>query len=607
MAERGPQSGPPVERRNLSSYKTIGVLVIGESHYLYQEDSNGVPYAHAIDPNRDRLAFMQATRPLTPNHFHTFAGAFAPRVTLADLPATTAKVAWNERTGMIDEPTLTFPYTNATTGVLAEIQLYEQELADMFLKPAGDPTKAAAFFCGDTTSHELIGIALKRQFPFLMFVRPGRDGLALSPKVGLVALLDSIYDGLITNMSTLQSQVDAMVFDQFGPDGALKFSTPAGNAAQQRQQALLKTIYKIKALLLAGRAENNGKGLQDPDLLAHAPFVANIGKPKPNGGWLGKLGVERHSQPAQAVVPIGNELWTSIADKPHGGLIQTTGTQATYMPWQYNPPQPAPVRVVQQPARQVVQPPSQVIQPAQAPVPERRPAAPRISDMEKALNDGRELEAQIAHALKMFGQVRADKLDFGHVTELHDALVVQDTIARQLLKSHPRGALTASVTPTVIRPKIGTVDVAGIKDQYAVGYLTGIQATPWLQKIEGALAAWHQNAEPLFVHGHDTFNRSLMALGKPGTVRRERPDVAERVQDAMRAVLRNATGGPNANIVDTAVASHLLLSSQALFSLHQRFENLPKSGNVLEVSEWIFNAIGTYLKLRQLPVIAPAK
>ena len=331
MAERGQQSGSPIERRNLSSYKTIGVLVIGDRHYLYQEDPNGVPYAHAIDPNRDRLAFMQATRPLTPNHFHTFAGAFAPRVTLADLPAATAKVTWNERTGMIDEPTLTFPYTNATTGEIAEIQLYEQELADMFLQPAGDPTRSAAFFSGDTTSHELIGIALKRQFPFLMFVRPGKDGLALSPKVGLVALLDSIYAGLITNMSTLQSQVDTMVFDQFGPDGSLKFSTPAGNAAQQRQQALLKTIYKIKAILLAGRAENNGKGLQDPDLLAHAPFVAEIGKPKANGGWLGKLGVERHPQSTQAVVPIGNELWTSIADKPHGGLIQTSGTQATYM------------------------------------------------------------------------------------------------------------------------------------------------------------------------------------------------------------------------------------------------------------------------------------
>ena len=62
MAERGQQSGSPIERRNLSSYKTIGVLVIGDRHYLYQEDPNGVPYAHAIDPNRDRLAFMQATR-----------------------------------------------------------------------------------------------------------------------------------------------------------------------------------------------------------------------------------------------------------------------------------------------------------------------------------------------------------------------------------------------------------------------------------------------------------------------------------------------------------------------------------------------------------------
>ena len=74
-----------------------------------------------------------------------------------------------------------------------------------------------------------------------------------------------------------------------------------------------------------------------------------------------------------------------------------------------------------------------------------------------------------------------------------------------------------------------------------------------------------------------------------------------------RQVLKNAPGGTVAHNVDAAVSSHLLLSTQALFSLQQHFENLPKNGNAQEVSDWIFTAIGTYLKLRTLPATAPVK
>lgn len=591
---------------------TIAVLNVGDTHYLFREDEQGLSLLQHVDPERDRLGYMQATRALNSAHFHTFEGVHAPRVSMYDLGFSPPTVEWHERTGLADEPTFRFSATKATSREAATFDLYEQEIQDLFLKGTDDPTKMASFFTADTKSHELIGIAVKRQFPLLAFLRPGKDGGQFSSKMGLVTFLDNMYAGYSQNLSPLQWEVDQRVFDEFGPDGRLQFDTKAQSAAQQRQQSILKRIYQIKALILAGQAENKGAGLQDEALIAHAPFLATNGKPQ-NGGLFGRIFSTSQPEPNTTVSP---RSWTDLAAKPHRGLISVEGQEAQYMPWSASqsntnpqssilggPPQSRYSYV-----RKPVQPPA-----APAPTQHQETAKPQrmertsrqLTEKQKAMLEIRDLSHGLQLATRIYGDDSADIIDFGHVIRMNEAVANLEDMAREYSRSNRRGKPPIKPVQTLIEPREHSIAVGGIKDQYALNFLTGQQVVPWQGKIDRAFSEWQQNTQMLFQLAEDRFNRSVRALQRPGIIRRVHPDIAERLVQELSRSMRDVPRGVNIQNVDAACVSHLLLSVQVMYSLSEHYQNLKSQGDVIEIHNWASQVLSTLSRLRQLPVQEP--
>lgn len=561
-------------------FETIGALTLGETDFLLRQKPTGELVLDVVDNSRDQQYFQKETSILPASSLAKILGVDALQVALLRMTPQPPKIIWHERSTGPDEPTITYETIGALDFNPAKIDLSEGELTDLFIKPT-DRKPAAAFFAMDTKKQQVIGIALRRQNPALIFLPPQGDGGQLSTTGGLVVMLNGLYERLSQRFTSLQSEVDDKIFKAMLSSGGQVVIATDNTQTGIRKRDLYKRIYQLQAVLLALKAEKSGKGIKDIELFAHAPFLVE------NGGRKNLFG-----RGGMNLVRVDQTIWTNLLEEVKAGLITTPVLARPSIP------QARPQERLTSPSPTPVSKRDQVVY--QAPPAPRAPEAPKrqLTEKQKAMLLARDVDYGLQEALAMFAQRQPAEIGLRDVVGLNTHLEDVISKAEAYTQERRRGKPPARPTPGIVHARPGTLMVAGIRDQDAYEYLTGM-VEDYKQKIESVFEAWEKSILPIYQLTNARSQRMLTALPKAPNLKDQAPEAVHAVTRGLIRILpdRNQLGD-----IAAAELSHILLSEQALYALAEYYRILKEHGESVEIDNWVAYTYNMMYRLRRLSI-----
>lgn len=563
--------------------KTIAVINFRNSPHLIRQNGNGDLRIEYINTGLDKTYYDKEIANLQPNNHYQFPDADRRLVHLSianrSLPLT---IEWAERTSGVDEATIHIQAQETVNDQKIRINLQEQELMDLFIKPQNRPS-SATFVTFDSAEQELIAVLVKRKEPILFFIPPVKETTKLSAISGLNDFIEQLYRELtLKQMTKLQRDVDEKVFKAM-LENKMKFEMDDSTPARAKLLATHKRLYQIQTLLLALQADGKGTGLSDPDLLKLAPFLqANGDKGK------GLFTIFSAQPENKALVKVDNTIWTSLIEKPSKDLIQTKGVAVKPPPVAYKPLPPATrtdIKTAQQPITPKVEPVKQVIDPDQ----QEKKKAVRLAD---------NLSSQLQSLENMFQKRSLESIGLIDVNKLPPNLQPAIQAAREYTKQRRRGAPPNQPTICEVIAKPNSINFAGIQDSLAYEFMTG-KIPDYRAKIDAAFNIVETILKPLYFTDSSRTERKLSKLRANGIVRQADPKAADLVVSQLDTILSKQPQLRNVDI-NALDVSFLLLSTQVLYALEEQFHQLEQKGKSVEIDNWASYALSTLLRLEQL-------
>lgn len=313
------QELPTDQEAVASAEKTTGILKLGNSHYLIRQGSTAGVIFQPIDPKAEAAKFQDEARNLPARCHNSFEGADEGKVTVAQMGVVPPAIEWVETTRGVDRPTLKITAEDCLKHRDIRIDIFIKELNDLFLKgPA--PDSRSSFLRLDTVNRELIGITIRREYPLLLMLPYTIDGIHPNPQLGLMTFLQGLDSRLYERPTTLQDLVREKGYDARIMK-VLQFEKHFSNL-YSKQEEIITLLYQIKASLLALRAEE-GVGIDDPDLLAHMPFLKdNFSGRQASKGLLGIFKANDQPDTSLHALKIDNNIWERIVSTPNGRLLK---------------------------------------------------------------------------------------------------------------------------------------------------------------------------------------------------------------------------------------------------------------------------------------------
>jgi hypothetical protein len=631
-----PLSPDQKEQLQNNPAKTIAEVRFGESHYLVREvDGKDIAFAY-IDPRRQGVKYVEETKDLTEENKITFKDVESGYLTLAQIGQQRPIVERKERSKPpVDELTVILPGTDATNAKPQQIRITEKELHDLFLKPAGAQDKKASFITLDTASHELIGITLKREHPVLAVIQPAADGVQRSSKSGLKTLLEQLYTELSDYRPGIADVVDKKIWEELGPTGAVIFGAKPTDAGQIRQREIQTYLYRIKTLLLAVRAEGSGKGLQDEELLALAPFLK--AEDKSNGG--GIFARLKQQSPGRPVVFMDNKIWEDIISEPDGSLLMDPKPQIQQSQRPVSPaPRPSqsesparplrhaqgvppvqPKPVFERPAPAYI-PPTQLpnpdrvrnrpVQPVQQPTIPQRPVESQperpLTEKQQAIRLAKELNIGLSESMQLLQDIELSAIGKVQIDELHESFEKLTEKAEAYMIERRRGKLPENPVLPALTAKPNSINVAGVRDDIAYNYLTGDTPANFRQKIDAVFSAWDATVRPLFLETNSRSERQLSELRTNAALKQKLPDSVNKMTRELINVLRIVD--QTSEDINAAEVTHALLAHQVLYALQEQYHQLKANGQAVEIDNWAGYSASVLNRFRKLiPNVMEAK
>lgn len=597
------------QEQSVGNFKPVGVLAFGPTHFIIRENDQANISLERTIPERARAYYENQTQNLPNESFVSFDKVDSDKVTIAQIGITTPTVKWTERTTGADEINLTYKANDAKEQKTLDLNLYEHEIHDLFLKKQGEES-SASFFTINTAGHELNGIALRRNSPALVLFTPGQDGLSFSPAEGVVMFLNNVYNNISQRPTPLQIKVDERIHDALRPEREIRFT----QSASERQQKIQKKVYQIQALLLAQKAEA-GAGDQDPDLLRHVPFLHD----QPSNGKQEKGLFSRlrgtQEEAAQHVVTLTPKLWTDLIAQPEAKLLLTAGSNALLQPktaaQPINVSRPAVTERRPEPIQQPSSAPRNIYE-RQTPKmkrtaepyvqPSSEQTTPRDMQKEQAKALARPLQVGIDQTTRFFenNNLKPATLSIAEVNQLGAELDKLILAAEAYQAQRPGGNEVQNPVMQPVKVLQDTLIVAGMRDKTVFEFLTGEVDANYMQKINTAFGAWKKYIEPFYIEGSKE-DRSLHALRSNGKFMQEMPEIAGRMRDEVTRAIEKDLGRAEARKdANTADVAHILLGEQIMYTLHAQYRQLEAKGKADEIDNWVNFSAQVIKRLKNL-------
>ena len=560
---------------------TIGRLVIGQYRYLIQESGQGDVDYYYVNPQRDSLIYSQQTRGLAAETTSTFENVDATKVKVVQLGSIPPTLTWKERADGIAEPTLTYPTKRVVTKQSFDVAISPSELKDLFFKkPGNEPS--ASFVRVNTTSRELIGIAFRRDFPILLMQNPLPDGsTGVSSQVALQQFLDTIYTGLTKKLSDMQWDVNEKVLLAFSSGGEITMLGDASTQRTRRQQEINKRIYQIQTMLLTIEAQGKD-GLANADLLAHAPFLRDLGKPVQKGTIFSRFHID-DPKPLPKL-SIDNTTWTRLLSDPKGDVLATRAAQGSFSPpdfVQSAPVTPSVPHTVSAAREQTSIPPR----------PERV-----LTEKQQAIALAQELDTTIGTTLDAYATTPLPTIGVGVTADLNKRIDKLVAHARTYTAQRRRGRNPDTVVVTKVSPQTEISTIGDIPKSRIFTFLTGGEEVEYKDKIEKAFSVWEKYIRPLYFYAGSRSERTFRGIKETGVIRTQAPDTAEKLVTEFEKLLRHIPS----ETIHVAEASQVLLSVQILSALQQHYQRLKADGESIEIDNWASYALTTVSRMKNL-------
>ncbi|MBP9819729.1 hypothetical protein KBC79_03245, partial [Candidatus Woesebacteria bacterium] len=162
--------------------------------------------------------------------------------------------------------------TDAVTGQPRSIRISDEELYSLFFERPKGVADIADFDVIETTGHPLLSIVLKHDTDPTIIVFNSSfttsTESAYSPKLVATQFLEHLHKGLLQEASQLQLDTIAAI-ERAEEREQIAYQGKELGTAQQQQYKFLLALYKVKALLLAGKAS----APDDPWVNEFVPFL----------------------------------------------------------------------------------------------------------------------------------------------------------------------------------------------------------------------------------------------------------------------------------------------------------------------------------------------
>lgn len=557
-------------REKLDPNKPVGTIDVGGYVLLiYPRNEGGFffrPY------RKDRTDISDRTRDLPPNSISVFAGLDPDLLEMIEVGGVLApQVNWRAGSGLLEEPQVAVTGKDAFGFTTAGATLFDNEITDLFTKPAGGRDfKAASFFYLNTTAGDIMGVAIRRNSPVVLLIAPAIEGSNMSSKEGLNGFLSGILSGLTSRLTVFESEVlsaiaeaNAIDYFQMPFDG----STLGGKL----QNNLLMQIYTAKTLFLTRKAEASGEGASNRELLEHFPYLKTLEKKK--GGFAALLAGAAQLKKLK----IEPSLWNELVEDASRGISLNNPHDKT----------PRPRKVVSLMQRGIKINAPQVMTADEIAALKRHsaaPAEPVISPEVKLREEASFLVqpslSEMAASLGTLATTRAEKLS---KQEFDIATSHLKRVAAELAKMisvKKKGRPPVKSTPVDFSANADVLKMYGVVNGPSVLNFAGsVDGLDYATAIEKSTQQWLADSD--FTNTQLRTNAKARLATTLLSSQRLAP-LAEHLRIALKLRdIRMINQG-----IDLVYASYLIVMEKTLYILSETGRQLCQNGQEVEINNW---------------------
>ncbi len=566
----------PVEtyKEKLDYNKAVGTIDLGSYVLLIYPRQQGGYFFRPFKSNRTDI--VDKTRDLAPNTVSVFAGLDPDLLEMLEVGAVLApQVSWRSSSGVLEEAQLTVSGTDAFEFKPAKAILYDNEITDMFTKPAGGKDfKAASLIFLNTSIGDIMGIAIHRNSPIVLLITPSIEGSRASSKEGLNNLLSGILGGLTSKITTFETQV-LNALAEATANGYFQLPYDSTTLGGKLQNNLLMQVYTAKTFFLARKAEVSGKGMNEPELLEHFPYLKTIGKKSGIAGLLAAAGGPKS-------LKIEPSLWDQLVEDGSRGISLKNPHDKTPRPRNIKPLQQRGIKIN---VPQGIMSADEVAalkhrQAPATPVKVEPVISPETKLREESVNLAKPTLEKMAASLGSFTASRPEKLTQADLAATVDRLKKIIAELKKITAAKKKGRPPVTGTPIDLMTKKDALKMFGVlTSQKALDFLVPVNNSDFASAIEKSTQRWTTDS-----NFQDTKLRSDPKARLAATLlssSRLAP-LAEHLKSALN--LRDIRMINQA--IDLVNTTYYILVEKTIYLLLQAGEQLCQKGQETEINNW---------------------
>lgn len=481
-------------------------------------------------------------------------------------------VSWRAGSGLLEEPQVEISGREGFGFGFTKATLFDNEVTDLLAVPTkGKRQKTASFVFLNTTAGDIMGIVVRRNSPIMILITPTIDGQVGPSKEGLNNMLTGILAGLTSKLSTFEAQI-MTALAQAAADDYFELPFDSSTMAGKLQNNLLMQVYTARTFFLCRDAQVRGTGMADPELVAHFPYLKNLGKKQGLASIFGGNGTKK--------LKIEPNIWDELVEDASEGIDLSNSKDRT----------PRPARVVPLMQRGVKIAAPQVMTAAdveamkqrQTPQPTVIPEpAVKVEVRPQIANEVLLAIANLEKTMGGFRFVRAEKLtdeDYnGGVERLRQALQELRIFKDKVKRMRP------PVTPTPVdyQKNLAKLSMFGVaKGASVLDFALEVGTLPYYDAVERSWQKWMSDS-------------SHTDLGIRSNKERR---LAKSILTSSRLMplaedLRLAMGLRDARMINQGIdllkLSFLMMTEKTAYILTESGKQLSSVGQEAEINNWI--------------------
>jgi hypothetical protein len=558
------------EKRS-TNFETIASIEVGDVVLLVKQKPDTSFFFRPVNALRREMIFEQ-TKDLPSNAFGKIVDTDPDLLNVVQMGMLPTQISWRRGSGVVEEPAITISGVDGINNdERLTVTLYEDELADLFLRRPGKKFYSSFFFSLNTKKDDLIGIGIRRKSPAMIVMSPGVDGIKFTPMEGLDHMLTSILGNLNTRMTPFKADVLSCINTALNVDRLIDLPYDSSTIPGRLQNNILLNIYHIQAVLLASRAEETGLGRQDPELLAHVPFL----KKDAQLNGLSSL-FKRESLPKR--LAFTTQTWRSLLEDVSAGIsLGNPHDKST-------PPQRISILSRHKTTSVLAPFPKTAVEVKPLPAPQSQTGTvdnkekiqPKLEKL-SILPLAQEIVSPIQPFFTTLLRLRPQDIKENEVNRLINLLQEIDSHATSYTQQRKRGRPPASPTVTVLPSNPPELAVFGLSGQRVLGFLSNSNPDYQL-KLTRTLGQLHEVSA--------IFTREAVSSSDRVAYKACRNANLDKLSESLKDVFALKDKRMINNNIDSLAFPYALVCLQVLYVLNQRFTDLRERGETVEIDNW---------------------